>query len=543
MLKEPAIKNIYNRIKRERKKNNKDYNWDGCFISHYLQDIENRLLMSFYKFLISKNIKVHSLMYDGLTIERAENYSPELLLEAEEVINTETGYKIKIVEKSTETDWVPTKGERVDINYSAIVPLDTEEFKVEVLNNLYSCCYTEFGKLIDNNCRELVEYLNNFLCMYEEPISFGFRFRKNQNFRVLRKEDVNTVVGASFNKMFLRYENRLKYIKRVFIIDENDPILKTNVYNLYKRPKYIECSEEEFKERCPLFIDFLLRVISDNDNRLYTYLINYLAKIVQVGQTKQCVVLKGKMGTGKSTFGDLVKFIVENEKNEYSCNINDITDMMSRFNALQETCIVTTIEEVITDAGSYHSIQNKLKDIITSETLKIEPKGVDARMSQSQNNLIIITNNINPVEITEDNRRYLIVNVKDYERNNNNYFTNLRKEVNENIEYIRGYLKSYKFEYNLHGIRPITQEELDLRELNMPMEDKFIRDELLLEGAEDNDTRILDDIYNNYKQYCMRNSKKYLTKPLFSKRLKDLGYDTKRIQKDGERRIYLQNIL
>ena len=162
-------------------------------------------------------------------------------------------------------------------------------------------------------------------------------------------------------------------------------------------------------------------------------------------------------------------------------------------------------------------------------------------MMISQNNLIIITNNINPVEITEDNRRYLVLNVKDYEKNNTNYFLNLRKEVNENIEYIRGYLKTFRYEYNLNNIRPTTQEELDLRELNMGMEDKFIRDVLQLEGLEDDASRMLDDIYNNYRQYCLRNNKKNLSYPLFSKKMKDLGYITKRIQREGLQKRYLQD--
>ncbi len=51
LLKDETNKNILSRIKRERNRKGKHYNYNGTFISHYLQDIENNMLMSFYKWI------------------------------------------------------------------------------------------------------------------------------------------------------------------------------------------------------------------------------------------------------------------------------------------------------------------------------------------------------------------------------------------------------------------------------------------------------------------------------------------------------------
>jgi hypothetical protein len=468
-------------------------------------------------------------MFDGLTIDKESKIDIE---EAEERIFKDTGYKINIVEKSTMTEWIPLIEENIVLQESLN---GGEEFSRELLDKIIQ---KEEDKKI------VVEYLNNFMCIFEKPLStFGFRYKKEERFEIVNKGDIINVIGAEAFQYFMKYDNRLQYIKQVFIVNDKSPILNKKVYNIYKRPKYIECNEEELKERAPLFFDFLKRIISNNKEVCFTYIIHYSSKMVKEGSTKQSIVLKGRKGAGKTTFGDILKFIIENEPDEYSQNINDINELSNKFNGLSAHCIITTIEEVVMDAGSYHNVQNKLKDLITSESIRLEKKGIDPIMIQSQNNIIIFTNNINPVEITEDNRRYLVLKVNEEELGNENYFINVKKQVKENIEYIRGYLYNYKYEENLNKIRPITEEELELRELNMSMEEKFIKEELELEGEEDDDSRCLNTVYENYKRFCISNGKKSLSKPFFSIKIKEKGYTTKRLTKEGERKRYIQFFL
>lgn len=541
LLKDSNLKAILTRIKKQRNQSKKNYNHLGSFFSNYLQHIENGLLMSLYSFFIDKNIKVHTLCFDGLTIERCLRVDEKMIKEAENHIFKETGYNIKIQEKSTLTDWVPS--ELTNINMSCETKNVGLQFSREHLDTLVEECYNEEGLIIKMNCKYVVEYLNNFMCLFQRPWALGFRFNTNEDFEIKnQKGDIITTIGDKAFSFFMKYDCRLQYIRPVFIVDKDDPLLKKNVYNSYQRPKFIECigGLEELKERCPLFIDFLKRIISDNDDKIFTYLLNYMSKIVQVGNSKQCLVLKGKMGTGKSTMGDILKLIVENEKNQYSKNINDISDLMSRFNSLDYQCILTTIEEVVTDAGSYHSVQNKLKDLITNENIKLEKKGLDAIMVPSQNNIIIITNNLNPVEITGDNRRFLVLYIPNYEQCNSNYFVNLKKQVVENIEYIRGFLYSYKYEDNLNNIRPITKAELNLLELNKPAIEQFIEEHLneYITGLDDNSDRMFSYVYNKFCEFCSQNQKKALSKKYFSLYLKENGYYIEKKSNKNTRYIY-----
>ena len=55
-------KPVFDRIKKERTKDKKLYNFKGSFISSYLQEIENRLLMSMYKSFNEKGSALYALM-------------------------------------------------------------------------------------------------------------------------------------------------------------------------------------------------------------------------------------------------------------------------------------------------------------------------------------------------------------------------------------------------------------------------------------------------------------------------------------------------
>ena len=523
LLKNDKNKQLLSRVKRERKKNGKDYNHNGGFISQYLQNIENSMLMSFYSYLTENFIKVHSLMFDGCTIDKQSNFNIE---EAEERIYKDTEYKIKIVEKSVNTDWEPIEIEKVKLYEQN--EYQTEKFDIGIRNKLYEKCLKEDN---ENEVSELIEYLNNFICRVYYPMSYGFRLRKNERYDLRNTTSISEAIGECFN-LWKKNEKSLSYDKFVFQVDESK--VKPDEYNLYIRPKWKDCSEDEFKQRCPKLIDFLTRIISSNDIDVYNYLINYISKMVQVGSTKQAIVLMGMMGIGKTVFCDVLKLIIEEVENDYSKNVNDINEIMTRFNSIDTMCILTTVEEVVSKAGEYHSIMNKLKDLITNDRIKIEKKGVDSYMMPSNNNYIFISNNDNPINPTMYNRRYLILRVNPIERNNEIYFKELMEEIKNNIEYIRGYFYKYKYVNNLNKIRPRTEEEEDLIMLNMSSEDMFIQDyleELLNNGEE----LTLNYIYNEYEQYCRENQKKIQKKEYFSKRLKNNGYITKQVMINGIR--------
>lgn len=525
------------RISQERKKKNKFNNEKGGFISEYLQIIENDLLMSFYKYLNSKYIKVHTLMFDGLTIDKTREFD---IKEACLFIKEETGYNINIVEKSMNTEWRPIVNNNIVLEEDE---LQTERYKISTNKQLYEDCF----KKIDENynfdyeaINKLTNYLNNFVCKVNTPLCYGFRNDINKTFEMTTTDKIKDRIRYGFttnnqleNVCWKNQDNSLEYDKFVFLVDESK--VKPTEYNTYKRPAMEKCDDSILNIE---FFRYLKEIISCNDEDIYFYLINYIAKMVKVGQTQQTLVFVGSKGCGKSTFAKCLGYIVGTE---YTNPIDDIDKLTNNFNSLSERCILTKIEEVHSKAGEYIKVQNMLKTLVTEEDIRIEKKGIDAYIVKSNNNFILMSNYNNPVNITKDNRRYFCNRISKSKMNNWNYFKKVLEELIENIKKVRYYFYNYDYVDDLNSIRPTTQTELELLELNMNSVDKFIENGLVLDGDDNDECRILTNIYDNYKQFCNINQIKIVTNiNYFSQYLVNAGFEKKRFQINGIRHTYIQ---
>jgi hypothetical protein len=531
-------KNLFDRTKKERIKEGKYDNEKGGFLSQYLQIIENDLLMSFYRYLNSKCIKVHTLMFDGLTIDKNSEFDIE---EAKLVIKEETGYNINIIEKSMDTEWKPIVNNEVEEEEENCI--ENENYRVSTNKQLYDDCYKKIDKEYNFDYEAInifTEYLNKFVCKVNSPLCYGFRTNINKTFELTTSEKVRDRIRFGFapepTREYLCWKNQdnaLEYDRFVFLVDESK--VKKEEYNTYKRPPMEKCDDSILNIE---FFRYLKEIICDNDEDRYFYLINYIAKMVRVGKTKQTIVLMGVKGTGKSSFAICVGHIIGNE---YKDIINDINQLTNHFNALSEKTILTEVEEVVTGAGEYHKVQNILKSLITEDDIRIEKKGIDPYIVKSQNNFIIITNGKNPIQITYDNRRYFVTIPSTKKKGDGIYFKNMIAELVENIKKVRYYFYNYEYVDDLNSIRPITEAELELLELNKSSVDKFIENGLVLEGEEDDECRKLTYIYDMYRRYCNDNYLK-IDKNInyFSQALVDYGFSKIKRKRNDKYSIYIQ---
>ena len=532
LLKDKSLKNMATAVRKKRVKEGKNYNHLGAFVSQYLQDIENMLLMALYQYLCDCNVKVHSLFFDGLTINK------DAVIEfdkCEQHIKEQTGYTIKIVEKSTHTDWKPECSENVVLE-EIIENGEVEEYSVVKNRLLYEACvYTDENdkKVYDHNSiRRLTEYINKFVCMVNNPLAHAWRFRTDEAYTMRRLHDIKHRVRFGFEckDPIIQWGNQDKaliYDRFVFKPDESK--VGKGEYNLYMRPEMCEGDVDGL-----LLFDFLKRVICSNDERLYNYILHYIAKMVRVGKTKQLLVLLGDMGTGKSTFCDILKLIIG--KN-YHCLLNDINMLTEHFNSLYETAILTQVEEVVHNANEYHKVQEVLKTLTTENDIRIVRKGVDAYMTTSQNNFVLLTNHYNPIKITGDNRRVCVIQMSEVEKNNTRYFSELKQQVLQHIKAIRHYFYTFDFNDDLNSIRPTTEAEAELREMNMSGDELFIRDALEIpeEGRE------FQGVYQHYKAFCMENGKRYYKDAYFSAMLRRRGFRMQRITVEGHKCTWIWN--
>lgn len=99
---------LYKRIKRK-----KAYNIEGGVVNWIMVDMENKSLNCMIKYLKKQKVKITSLAYDGLTIEKNKsNISrlPEILLGCERVILDNLDVKVRVLEKKMDKGYAITLG-------------------------------------------------------------------------------------------------------------------------------------------------------------------------------------------------------------------------------------------------------------------------------------------------------------------------------------------------------------------------------------------------------------------------------------------------
>ncbi len=158
---------------------------------------------------------------------------------------------------------------------------------------------------------------------------------------------------------------------------------------------------------CRLYLDHLLHVICKNDETNFNWLVDYLAHIVQKPCEKPgvAIVLRGKKGVGKDTLGEYLRPLL----GKHCVKIGHIDQLTGRFNSALQNTLLVHVEELYW-AGN-RGAEGSLKHLITSEKLRIEPKGIDSFELDSFIRLLLTSNEDWVVPASDGERRYFVLDV------------------------------------------------------------------------------------------------------------------------------------
>lgn len=203
--------------------------------------------------------------------------------------------------------------------------------------------------------------------------------------------------------------------------------------------------EPDPRGSCKRLLNHLRNVICSGHVESYDYLVGWMAHLVQHPEEKPGVapVFKGEKGTGKTVVSDyLAKMIGE----RHAPKIAQASHLTGRFNAHMEAALLLRVEEAIW-AGD-RSAESPLKNLVTSETLAIERKGIDVGMVRSVMRLIITSNAEQVVPASADERRWAVFNVSNSRVGDRAYFDAYAAEMEGDGP---GALLHYLQHYDLTG--------------------------------------------------------------------------------------------
>jgi hypothetical protein len=173
-----------------------------------------------------------------------------------------------------------------------------------------------------------------------------------------------------------------------------------------------------------LFLE-LIGIICNHEQRCIDYVLNYLAHLFQKPSEKPgvAIVVNGPKGCGKDTpfdfIGDLLGHMFHNTYTPEST-------IWGRFNGDMKHNLLSKIEEANLSMMT-KEVEEKFKSIITAPKHTFENKGKDVGDSQpSYSRFLATTNNVIPIHITDDERRFCLIQSSHAKRGDHEYWTNVR---------------------------------------------------------------------------------------------------------------------
>ncbi|KAA6375297.1 MAG: hypothetical protein EZS28_029176 [Streblomastix strix] len=203
------------------------------------------------------------------------------------------------------------------------------------------------------------------------------------------------------------------------------------IFSVFYGFKFIQLDEIN-QTKIEQFLGLVKDTISANDERVYEYISNWFAFIVQnVGKkTETATILKGLQGIGKNVFTNALCKLLAGYSSK---NIIDIDDFVGKFNTAIENMMLAIANEMKNFGDSRISNMDVLKSIITESSFEINEKYVPKHEVENVVNIMIVTNNIYPLKIENSDRRYAVCECSPVHRRDLAYFTTLCNSFDEDF--------------------------------------------------------------------------------------------------------------
>lgn len=264
-------------------------------------------------------------------------------------------------------------------------------------------------------------------------------------------------------------ENRRAYSQILF--DPSDTVHPAHVFNSWRGWPVTPAEGD-----CSMFLRHVRRNICNGDRNLAGLVINWLADAVQNPTKRPGVALilqSSSEGTGKSAFSEYVGAMF----GRYGIIETDIEGMVKGFNSHYLNKLMVFGED--TTWGGNHSVNGKIKNLITCPKILIEPKGIPKFEADNFMRFILTTNERWAISVSETARRFIIIETRpvvtpgDKEERREFCKEMAAERDNGGAEALLHYLLNYEIDMEVQEI-PVTQGMIE-NQIQTMMRDHPIR--------------------------------------------------------------------
>ncbi len=255
--------------------------------------------------------------------------------------------------------------------------------------------------------------------------------------------------------------------------------------------------------RCERLLELLMYMCAEEQHSaaVYDWVLRWLAYPMQHpgAKLKTTIVVHGPQGTGKNLFFDVILGLY----GKYG-RVIDQSAIEDKFNDCFGGKLFMLADEVVARSDLYH-IKNKLKGLITSDRIRINPKNMAAYEEANHVNLVFLSNERMPVVIDQDDRRHQVIWTP--EKLGAEFYKEVAAEVdNGGAEALLSHLLTLDMgDFSPHTKPIMTAAKRDLQDLS---KDSIIRFYDEWNSKEINGVApipaLSEDVYILYTHWCRR---------------------------------------
>ena len=297
--------------------------------------------------------------------------------------------------------------------------------KLKMKNNEVDDSIFEYVALKEVKAAETIEKKQKLLlkCMFN-------MFHLNCFFSLLDSPDVEIIKYDELNNKLItcgiqNSKDRERVRMNLMAKARSDKEISFN--SLFNGWKYQLTKSNEYDKNTKDFKDCVLLNICSNEVDIYNYLMKRISYVLHHpgARSNVCVILQGLQGTGKNWFEDIIC--------ELFCYYSSMNTELNKLNARFNGSVVIGKNWVVCNealnADGMFSIKEGMKKLIERPKMNIEKKGIDPFDVDNCLNIDITTNNIKPVLIDPEDRRYLIIRTNGEHANDKTYWKYYQEEV------------------------------------------------------------------------------------------------------------------
>lgn len=263
------------------------------------------------------------------------------------------------------------------------------------------------------------------------------------------------------------------------------------------------------KGKCDSQLDLLRYLCGNEPNgaEIYRWMLCWMSYPIQNpgAKLKSAIVIHGPQGTGKSMVFESYAHIY----GEYAMILNQGA-IEDKFNAdWSERKLFILADEIVARAEMHH-LKNQLKNFITGEWVRVNPKNVAAHKERNHMNIVFSSNEDQPVVLENDDRRHLVIWTPP--KLPPEYYAEVAAEIEQGgVAALHHYLLEYDIgDFKPWTLPPMTQAKQDLIAIGADSIERFLSD---WQAGDLDEVPFCpcgsSDLYRVYLRWCRDNGEKY----------------------------------